>query len=144
MRLELQKSEAVIRDGVAKMKVELQGADLNEVPLRELDETDAHAGAQLKLLVKEKGASVQASNALHCCAAHHTPEHFLHLLLEHAPEQEKVKTVISMCAAARGMEGGKTCEKLFNLGANKFIADLSGRSALGCFRLSTGGRLWTL
>jgi hypothetical protein len=45
-----------------------------------------------------------------------------------------------MCAAARGIETGaaklRTCEKLVDLGANKSITDPSGRSALGCFRLS--------
>jgi hypothetical protein len=148
-REQLQHLEARTRDAVANMQVVLHDADLNEVPLRELGETDAYTRAQLKLLVKERGASVQASNVLHCCAANHTPE-YIDLLLEYIPDQEKAKTIINsldasfqtplMCAAACGMESGaaklRTCEKLVDLGADKSITDPAGRSALGCFRMS--------
>ena len=144
----LRKLEAVIHDTVAKMRVVLQGADLKEMPLRELGSVDADTRAQVKLLVEEKGASVQASNALHCCAATHTSE-YIDLLLEYIPEHEKVTTIINsldvhsqtpLMVCAAGKESGaaklRTCEKLVALGANKSITDHSGRSALGYFRLS--------
>ena len=143
-----QKLEVDIHDAVAKMRVEIQGLDLNEVTLRELGDVDVDTRVQVKLLVEEKGASVQASNALHCCAVTYTLE-YIDLLLEYIPEHEKVKTIINsldvhfqtpLMVCAAGTESGaaklRTCEKLVALGANKSITDHSGRSALGYFRLS--------